>query len=97
MDYRVLIAESAVDDLREIVAFVAADDPVAAVRLGDKLVNHALSLAAFPARHSLYDKERNIRKMAVPPYLIYYTTHEPTRSVNIIHFWHGARCSPDFY
>ena len=34
MGFKVLIADSALADLKEIVEFVAQDDPVAAVRLG---------------------------------------------------------------
>ena len=47
MDCEVLIAESAIADLKEIVEFVAQDDSDAATRLGNKLVAHALSLATF--------------------------------------------------
>lgn len=96
MDFKVLIADSAIDDLKEIVEFVAEDDPSAAVRLADKLINQALILATFPARHPVFDRERNIHKMAVPPYLIFYTCEESARVVNILHIWHGARRSPDF-
>lgn len=96
MDHRVLVAESAISDLREIVEFVAEDDPLAAGKLGEKLVDHALSLSAFPARHPFFDRIRGIRKFAVPPYLIYYNTEETSRVVNILHFWHGVRRPPDF-
>ena len=96
MDFKVVIADSAIDDLRAIVEFVAEDDPAAAARLADKLINHALNLAVFPARHPVFDRERKIHKMAVPPYLIFYTCEESLHVVNIIHIWHGARRSPDF-
>jgi plasmid stabilization system protein ParE len=43
MDFKVLIAESALADLKEIVEFVAADNREAAIRLGERLVAHALS------------------------------------------------------
>jgi hypothetical protein len=36
MDFKVLIADSAIADLKEIVEFVAADNPEAASRLGRK-------------------------------------------------------------
>jgi len=62
MGFKVLIAESAIDDLKSIVEFVAEDDPSAAVRLADKLINHALTLANFPARHPVFDRERNFIK-----------------------------------
>ena len=38
MDFKVLIADSAIADLKEIVEFVAADNPTAAMRLGEKLL-----------------------------------------------------------
>jgi hypothetical protein len=34
--------------------------------------------------------------MPLPPFLIFYTCDEATSTVNIIHFWHGARRSPEF-
>ena len=96
MDFKVLIADSALNDLREIVKFVAKDDAVAAERLGYKLLARALSLAAFPQRFAFHDPARGIRKMLVPPFLIYYTCDEPAGAVNILHFWHSARQMPQF-
>ena len=61
MAFKVLIADSALTDLKEIVEFVAHDDPVAAVRLGEKLVECALSLQTMPARFSFHDQQRGIR------------------------------------
>ena len=46
MDFKVLIADSAIADLKEIVEFVAEDNPQAASRLGEKLLAHALSLGS---------------------------------------------------
>ena len=45
MDFKVLITDTALADLREIVEFVAHDDPQAAARVGEKLIARALSLA----------------------------------------------------
>jgi plasmid stabilization system protein ParE len=50
MDFKVLIADSAIADLEEIVDFVAQDNAEAAARLGEKLVERALSLAHMPQR-----------------------------------------------
>ncbi len=96
MDFKVLIAENALRDLREIVEFVAKDNAVAAERLGYKLLTHASSLSAMPERFAFHDRVRGIRKMPAPPFLIYYTCDEPRRAVNILHFWHGARQTPQF-
>jgi plasmid stabilization system protein ParE len=71
MDFKVLIAESALNDLRQIVEFVAQNDKAAAERLGYKLLMRALSLAAMPQRFAFHDRTRGIRKMPAPPFLIY--------------------------
>ena len=96
MDFKVLIAESAITDLREIVEFVAQDNPQIAARLGECLVNRALTLARMPERFPFHDQQRGIRKMPLPPFLIFYTCEQTSGVVNILHFWHGARRSPLF-
>jgi plasmid stabilization system protein ParE len=48
MSFKVLIGDSALADLKEIVEFVAEDNRDAAVRLGEKLIAHALSLGTLP-------------------------------------------------
>ena len=96
MGFKVLITDNALNDLREIVGFVAQDDPRAAERLGGKLIDRALSLTNLPERHSLHDPQRGIRKMPLAPYLIFYTCDKSAGVVNILHFWHGARRWPEF-
>ena len=96
MDFKVLIADSALNDLRQIVEFVAQDHPLAAERLGLKLLSRAMSVAAMPERFAFHDRVRGIRKMPAPPFLIYYTCDEPRSTVNILHFWHSARQTPQF-
>ncbi len=96
MDFKVLIVQSAIADLKEIVEFVARDDADAATRLGNKLIAHALSLQTMPQRFPFHDQARGIRKMSLPPFLIFYSCDEAASAVNIIHFWHGARRSPEF-
>ena len=96
MDYQVLITDHALAALREIVEFIAQDDPQAATRLGEKLIARALSLRTMPERHAWHDKARGIRKMPLAPYLVFYTCDKAGGAVNLLHFWHGARQSPAF-
>jgi plasmid stabilization system protein ParE len=96
MDYKVLITDAALSDLREIVEFVSQDDPSAAARLGEKLISRALSLRTLPERHSSHDTARGICKMPLSPYLLFYTCDKERGVVNILHFWHGARQWPEF-
>lgn len=64
MDFKVLIADSAIADFKEIVEFVAEDNPEAAIGPGEKLFAHALSLATLPDRFPFHDRRRGIRKNA---------------------------------
>lgn len=97
MDFQVLIADSALADLQGIVEFVAQDDRNAAIRLGDKLIDCALSLHKLLERFPFHDKVRGIRKMPISPFLIFYLCDEKAAAVTILHFWHGARRSPTFH
>jgi plasmid stabilization system protein ParE len=78
------------------VEFVARDDPRAAARLGEKLILRAMSLTDLAERHAFHDLGRGIRKMPLAPYLVFYTCDKEPGVVNILHFWHGARLSPEF-
>ena len=69
MAYKVVIAQSAIEDLQEIVSYIAQDDPQVAIRVGKKLIDHALTLEAFPERCPLFDTAQGIRKTVAAPYL----------------------------
>ena len=47
MDYEVVLTEPARDDLREIVAFIAQDNPRAALTFRDRLIAEAETLIRF--------------------------------------------------
>jgi plasmid stabilization system protein ParE len=50
----------------------------------------------MPQRFPFHDKQRGIRKMPVRPFVIFYTCDEEAAVVNIVHFWHASRRSPEF-
>jgi hypothetical protein len=50
----------------------------------------------MPERFPFHDQQRGIRKMPLPPFLIFYTCEQASAVINILHFWHGARRSPQF-
>lgn len=96
MAWQVLITDSALADLREIVEFIAQDDPQAAERMGNRLITRVMDLARMPERHSHHDAIRGIRKFPVLPYLVFYHCDSAAQTVSILHFWHGARQWPEF-
>jgi plasmid stabilization system protein ParE len=50
--YKVLTRQTAHDSLREIVSYVSSENPTAAEKLGNELVDQALSLESLPFRGS---------------------------------------------
>ena len=48
MGWQVIFAPQAIAQLEQIVRFIAQDDPQAAIRFGNYLVDRAESLANFP-------------------------------------------------
>ena len=67
MGYRVVFAPEAHARLAEIVRFIAQDDPQAAIRFGDYLVERAESLARFPELGTPYGKRPNVRRLLGKP------------------------------
>jgi toxin ParE1/3/4 len=94
MDFRVEITDPAIDDLSEIVSYIAQDKPDAASVLGNHLLDAALSLARTPHKGSPYRHIGNVRKLTVRPFKIFYRVNETGQSVEVLRFWHSARREP---
>ena len=50
MDYKVFLSSDALTDLERIVVYIAPHNPIAAERLGNHLLDLALSLGRLPER-----------------------------------------------
>ncbi len=97
MDYKILISPRAREDLRVIVRFIGRDNPNAAIRLGQLLIEKALSLEALPFRGRIVPElnEPAIRELVFKSYRIIYQISEGDRSVAILRYWHAARGTPE--
>jgi plasmid stabilization system protein ParE len=63
MGWKVVFAPQALEQLEQIVRFIAHDDAEAAVRFGDYLVDRAESLAQFPELGTPYRKRPHVRRL----------------------------------
>ena len=68
MDFRVEITDPAIDDLAEIVSYIAQSNAYAASALGKHLLDAALCLAQTPYKGSPYRHTGNVRKLTVRPF-----------------------------
>lgn len=82
-------------DLGAIVAFVAGNNPAAAERLGNALVDRALMLGVHPSLGAPVSDRPGVRRLAHKPWIvIYYSVDPGRRTVEIVRFW-DARQNPD--
>ncbi len=94
MVYRVIFTAQAERDLGGIVRFLARLNPLAAERLGNALLDAALSLSSLPYRGVAVPERPSCRRTFHPPwFLIFYRVDETTRTVCILRFW-DARNDP---
>jgi toxin ParE1/3/4 len=91
MDYEVILAPLALDELEQIVRYIARDDPAAAQRLGTRLLDQAETLCRLPHRGGPVRRRPGVRKLLLRPYLIFYRVDAAARRVEVLRFWHGAQ------
>lgn len=93
MDYKVVLSPRAIEDLRDIVLYVAPDRPEAAKRLGMALIEKTKVLGSFPFSGRVVPEfdDRTIRELILRPYRIVYRVDETANVVGVARFWHAAR------
>ena len=96
MDFKVFLSSEALSDLERIVAYITLDNVVAAERMGNQLIDAALSLTTFPERGRMVPEFRRpqLREIVFRSYRIIYRVNSADNSLEIVRFWHGARGFP---
>ena len=88
----VTYATMARQDIDEAVAFVAAENPVAAGRLIERIDDVAGKLLAFPQLGSELTSRLRIMTVGGTPFRVIYRPSR--RGITILRIWHGARGWP---
>jgi plasmid stabilization system protein ParE len=94
MGFKVIFAPQAIEQLEEIVRYIARDNPTAGEKFGLRLVERTALLADFPEIGQTYPKRQNVRRLGCKPYWIYYRLQHEKQIVEIMDFWHSARREP---
>jgi toxin ParE1/3/4 len=96
--YRVIFSARASSDLHEIHSHIEKDSPRNASSVIAELIDAIDSLEQLPLRYPVYSghvqPSEAVRRMPVPPFLIYYRVHESRGAVELITVRHGARRQP---
>jgi toxin ParE1/3/4 len=93
-EYELRITSRAARDLREIVGYIARDNPAAAERFGFALVEKAELLKTFPKLGKTVKGRGDERVLVEGPILIFYRPDAAAGVIEIKRFWHGARGTP---
>ena len=97
MALRVVWTETATEDLRGIVEFIAADSPDAARRLAEAILAKIEHLQQFPRMGRTVPEKGDpaIREVILSPYRIIYHLRQGRGVLHVARIWHAARGTPD--
>ncbi|MCL2010502.1 MAG: type II toxin-antitoxin system RelE/ParE family toxin [Synergistaceae bacterium] len=96
-EYKIEITARAKLDMREVHAYISSNlkEPNIAGRLLDKIETEILTLKSMPLRHAVERDEqlklKNLRKLVVDSYLVFYTVNEKTETVFIVRVLYARR------
>ena len=97
MAFQIIWSQAAVDDLRDIVRYIAAEAPDAAGRLADCVLARLATAAEFPSSNRAVPEkaDESIREAILRPYRIVYQVDATHRVIHVLRIWHAARGIPD--
>ncbi len=97
MDFKIVWSDAAISDLQDICSYIAQREAQAAVRIGRGILQHVHILASFPLIGPAYPRgaKGTLREIVFGSYRIFYDVGEESRTVEILHVWHGAREEPE--
>lgn len=96
-DYKVLLTQPAISDLKGIADYIAGElkEPALAKRLVGKIKGAIMSLSEMPHRHALAADEdlaaQGIRWLMVDSYMVFYVVSEKDATVVAIRILYGRR------
>ncbi len=97
MDFKVILTPQSLDDLENIVTFIAKDNPGRARTFGNELIDRALATSAFPELGRVVPEigEPSVRETIHGAYRIIYEIFPNLETIYVLRFWHGARGEPE--
>ncbi|MEO1187059.1 MAG: type II toxin-antitoxin system RelE/ParE family toxin [Cyanobacteria bacterium J06636_27] len=87
------MSPKAVGDLEAIVRYIALNNPEAARKVGQNLLNKTKELSQFPLKGQMVPEFNNsdIRQIILKPYRIVYRVEEDKKQVSVARFWHSSQ------
>ena len=97
MGYQVILSPRAIQDLEEIVRYIAFDNPERAESFGRELIEKTKQLKTFPELGRTVPEFglADVRELIHRSYRIVYRVNHGRNVVEVARFWHGARGTPE--
>ena len=93
----VIFTPQSQEDLREIVTFIARDNPKRAVSFGNELIEKPLFIGTHSEMGRVVPEEDdlNVREIVHRAYRIICETYRDPDTIFVLRFWHAARGTPE--
>lgn len=96
MGWKIIFAPQALEELEQVVRFIAQEDPQAAIRFGDYLVDRADSLTNFPELGTPYRRRANVLDRRKEPELAdegidLWILYAWTRNLDMLAVWYDEK------
>ena len=97
MGYKVILTPPAIEDLRVIAEYIAADNPERALTFGEELLTRALEAGELPKAGRIVPEvgDPTVRELIHKSYRIVYKIEVNAGVVYVVRIWHAARGEPD--
>jgi len=97
MAFQIIWSHTAVEDLKGIVQYIALDDPDAAAKLADRIIQRFETASKLPFSNRVVPEkgEEPIREAILKPYRLIYQVDSNCNVINILRIWHAARGIPE--
>ena len=95
---RVILSRRAFDELDQILAYIARESASNAAKVIDRIQSAIASLSELPYRYRTVQGRstapRAVRRMPVPPFLVYYEVIALHRTVRVLTIRHARQKQP---
>jgi toxin ParE1/3/4 len=93
MDYSIILSPKAVEDLEAIVRYISLNNPAAARKVGQNLLDKTKELSQFPFKGQKVPEfnSSDIRQVILNPYRIVYRVEEDKKLISVARFWHSSQ------
>ena len=96
MDYKIIWSPTSLKDLKNIVTYIAQNNPERSSKIGSKIIEIVEFIAVFPFKGRVVPEIEldEVREVIHNSYRIIYRIQYKKKVIEIVRIWHAARGKP---